>query len=121
MTNNKSPKILKNFLCNKCDYKCSNKKDYNKHLTTAKHKRLTNPNEISLKIPLAYSCLCGKTYKHQSSLCNHKKKCSIINNNYITTQENLEDKPSFMDIITKNKEIMDALVLQMLWFSKTNN
>ena len=109
MTNNKSPKILKNFLCNKCHYKCSNKKDYNKHLLTAKHKRLTNPNEISLKIPLAYSCLCGKTYKHQSSLCNHKKTCPHMNNS-IVVQENQDEKPSVMEIITQNKELMNLLI-----------
>jgi len=87
---------------------------------TAKHKRLTNANEISLKIPLAYSCLCGKTYKHQSSLSKHKKTCLHMNNSN-AIQENLEEKPSFMDIITQNKEIMDALVLQNELLMKKND
>jgi len=113
MTNNKSQKIPKIFSCNKCNYKCNSKKDYNKHLMTLKHKLLTNANEKSHKIPTAYSCICGKTYKHQSSLCKHKKNCSLNNNNNsIVTQENPEEKISLMDIITQNKEIMDALVLQ---------
>ena len=120
MTNKKSQKILKIFSCKKCDYKCSNKKDYNKHLMTEKHTRLTNANEISLKIPLAYSCLCGKTYKHQSSLSKHKKTCLHMNNSN-AIQENLEEKPSFMDIITQNKEIMDALVLQNELLMKKND
>jgi hypothetical protein len=36
-------------------------------------------------------------------------------------QENLEEKPSIMDIITQNKEIMDALVLQNEQLMKKNN
>ena len=37
---------LKNakYLCEKCDFKCSNKYDYNKHLMTLKHKNKENPN-----------------------------------------------------------------------------
>ena len=38
----KSEKIRKIFHCKYCDYTTSDKKDYNKHLLTAKHKRLTN-------------------------------------------------------------------------------
>ena len=37
----------------------------------------------------------------------HKKTCS-----HTSIVENQEEKPSMMDIITQNKEIMDLLVLQ---------
>ena len=124
MINNKSPKIAKEFLCEKCNYICCKQSDFNKHLLTAKHKRIINDNKMSQKIAIAYSCLCGKTYKFASGLSRHKQKCSTINNNnnnYITTQENLEEKPSIMDIITQNKEIMDVLVLQNEQLMKKNN
>ena len=123
MINNKSPKIAKEFLCEKCNYICCKQSDFNKHLLTAKHKRIINDNKMSQKIAIAYSCLCGKTYKVASGLSRHKQKCSTINNNnnnYITTQENLEEKPSFMDIITQNKEIMNDLVLQNEQLMKQN-
>ena len=38
MLTKKSPKIPKNYLCDCCDYITNNKKDYTKHLLTAKHK-----------------------------------------------------------------------------------
>jgi hypothetical protein len=88
---------------------------------TAKHKRLTNTNKKMPKNATPYSCLCGKTYKHQSSLIKHKKSCPHMINS-IVIQENLEEKqPSIMDIITQNKEIMDALVLQNEQLMKKNN
>jgi hypothetical protein len=123
MINNKSPKIAKNFVCKSCNYKCSKQSDFNKHLITAKHNKIINDNIMSQKIAFAHSCLCGKTYKFASGLSRHKQKCyTINNNNSINTQENLEEKqPSIMDIITQNKEIMDALVLQNEQLMKKNN
>ena len=37
------------YICNVCDYKCCKQSEYNKHLSTAKHKNLTNPNKKSPK------------------------------------------------------------------------
>jgi hypothetical protein len=74
-TNIKIPKNPKLLYCEACDYKTVSKKDFNKHLETLKHINLTNPNlEIQTKY---YTCNCGKEYKHSSSLCDHKKNCSI--------------------------------------------
>jgi len=109
MPNQKSPKIPKFFSCKSCDYECSNKKDYNKHLLTAKHKIRTNTNNKSPKIPIAYTCDCGKNYKHKSSLCNHKKKCSNNNNNAMVCIET-EARPSILDLISQNKELMNLLI-----------
>ena len=76
MVTKKPPKTPKEFECKFCDFKCSNKKDYNRHLLTRKHKILTDPNK---KMPddntVLYSCICGKKYKHRQSLNNHKQKC----------------------------------------------
>jgi hypothetical protein len=115
----KPPKTPKTHLCINCNFECVNKKDYNRHLMTAKHKGLTkglsNTNEENPKNPSTYNCECGKTYKHLSSLYKHKKNCSLICKSIVVTQaseEKPEEKPSMMDIIMHNKEIMDMLVLQ---------
>jgi len=76
------PKTYK-FNCDKCAFITSNKKDYNRHLITAKHKTTTNDMEISnlpLKNPLCEIsvCYCGKEYKYHSGLWRHKQKCSIL-------------------------------------------
>ena len=76
------------YLCEDCSFKCSNKKDYNRHLLTAKHKNRTIRTEKYPKKPLVYDCKCGKSYKSRSSLWYHKKKC-IHNNNSILTLEDL--------------------------------
>ena len=107
----KSQKIPKKFYCKSCYYKCSNKKDFNKHLLTAKHYYNTNNDAKIPKNPHIYSCECGKIYKYRQGLYSHKKKCSLINNTVIV-QENLEEKPSIMDIISQNKDIVDLLILQ---------
>jgi hypothetical protein len=73
METKNSPKVANKFYCEKCDYGCYNKSDYNKHLSTRKHIILINPNKNSPKVANIYECICGKIYKHASSLCGHKK------------------------------------------------
>ena len=51
MANKNPQKIPKKFFCEICDYHTSNKKDFTKHLLTAKHSRLTNANQKSPKNP----------------------------------------------------------------------
>ena len=115
-------KNLYKFICEKCNFKCNKKGDYNRHINTAKHKSELLEIKKTSKNITPYSCICGKTYKVHSGLYKHKQKCFTINNNSINTQENLEEKqPSIMDIITQNKEIMDALVLQNEQLMKKNN
>ena len=42
MLTEKSPKLAKNFHCEKCDYSCSKESDFNKHLATRKHNKAYN-------------------------------------------------------------------------------
>ena len=58
-------KVVKKYVCAICNYSTLKKVDYNKHMLTLKHK-----NNIM------FVCDCGKSYKHHSSLCYHKKKCA---------------------------------------------
>ena len=60
------------FICEACDFSTNNKKDYTLHTKTTKHD--INTSEASDTL----TCACGKTYKHKSSLCNHKKKCKFL-------------------------------------------
>jgi len=70
-TTNDSSKFSAKFACEKCDYKCSRKGDYNKHLRSVKHNTTNTTN-----IQHSYSCDCGKIYNHRASLYNHKKSCT---------------------------------------------
>ena len=64
--------VAKNFYCEKCDYKCCRKGDYNKHLRSVKH-NTTNTTHIQHR---DHSCECRKIYNHRASLYNHKKSCT---------------------------------------------
>ena len=73
-------KIPKKNICEFCHYRTSNKKDYNKHLTTLKHINTINTitnNNLSPLVDKEYICECGKKYKHNASLFNHQKKCIV--------------------------------------------
>ena len=112
---NKVRKSAENMYCEKCNFNCCKQSNYNIHLLTAKHKKVTNamPNgdEKMRKTATTHDCICGKSYAHRQGLNRHKNKCSLITNSKVIT-ENPEEKPSLMDIIMQNKEIMDMLVLQ---------
>ena len=61
MTKNFTPKNAKNFHCIFCDFICSKKSDYYRHINTAKHKIRTNTNDFTPKNAAAfYVCDCGK-------------------------------------------------------------
>ena len=69
----KNPKKpINKYECKKCHFSLVNKKDYNRHLTTRKHQRITNDN----KKPNYSKCECGKVYKFRSGLSKHKKTCN---------------------------------------------
>jgi len=102
--NEKIPKNPQKYSCHVCYYSCCNKKDYEKHLLTRKHKNNENSNVFSIisndflpKIPKAFTCDgCQKSYKDNSGLWRHKKKCGA------STEKDLEKpEPKENDIISK--------------------
>ena len=99
---------LKKFNCKNCDYNTCNKKDFNKHLITIKHINTINYNSSSSLIDKEYICGCGKIYKYNSSLFNHKKNCSYNN----LSQANILEESS------TEMKILSNLVLEVI---KNNN
>ena len=110
----KSPKISYKFICNICDYKCSKNSEYKKHLSTAKHKNLTNPNK---KSPLIYHCNCGKIYKHRSTLSAHKRVCNespMMDEPSELHHQNepISTKHEIVELIIQNQEFKELMVEQ---------
>ena len=62
------------YHCTTCDYKCSWKSDYNKHIQSVKHNRLIEILRQKSQNRL-FKCVCGKEYKQSPSLTRHKRKC----------------------------------------------
>ena len=109
----KTSKNIKQFECSFCDFKCSKKGDYNRHLSTPKHKWNTNGTKNTSKNITRYSCLCGKTYKVASGLWKHKKKCAQINNTIIVTKDiETNNSSAILYLIAQNKELMNLLVVK---------
>lgn len=73
-----APKTI--FVCEVCAYNTNRKSQYDRHILSLKHNRLTNTDFFSSKCsaPLEFKCICGKNYKHKQSLYNHKKKCEFL-------------------------------------------
>ena len=86
------PKNAEKYFCELCNFKCSKKSNFDKHLLTAKHKILTNPNEKMPKNAASFMCSCGKEYKHKSTLSKHRKNCEKINNFFSEKKEKSEKK-----------------------------
>ena len=85
----KGAKNAEEFKCSLCDFICSKKSNYDKHLLTRKHKN--NDAELLLddaKKCLKYKCDCGKEYTYRQGLYIHKKKCQYLSsiNNIIVEQ-----------------------------------
>ena len=64
---------LKMFFCKKCNYTCYHKGDWNKHVRTEKHNKISMDNNHLTQ----YICMCGKRYTFCSGLSKHKKKCAF--------------------------------------------
>lgn len=72
----KGAKNAAKYICKKCNFECSKKSNYEKHIMTAKHKSEKVGNDVSV-----YQCeACEKQFKTNSGLWKHKKKCIVVQN-----------------------------------------
>jgi len=105
----KSPKISKEFRCAFCDYVCCKQSEFNRHVSTLKHKNLQKPNFIQ-QYDKKYDCICGKAYSHSSTLYAHRKKCIVIH------KEPVMDETINDELLEKEKQQKntDALIQYLM-------
>ena len=84
MDNRKTPKNAKKFICEKCNFVCSKKSDYERHLFTAKHKRIIMDNIIDAKKEKYFECKCGKAF------CGQHKHPEVHNCSYDHKNDGLQ-------------------------------
>ena len=99
----KTPKTLNEYVCECCDFKCRNKKDYNRHLSTRKHKMIIEDKKVS-PLDNQWICECGSSYKFSSGLSRHKKKCTFIIEAKENSKDNSKENKLQSDEINELKE-----------------
>ena len=114
-------KNVKNFNCYDCDFVCYKQSNYDKHLLTLKHKKMTSGGQMddALSQHHSYFCVCGNQYKHRQGLWKHKKLC--VNNK---PNENIFENEQFennithitpeliIEIIKQNQEFKEIIIEQ---------
>jgi len=138
MTNKKMPKNAEKFICEKCNFTCCKKSNWDTHILTAKHKIRSNTNEIPKKMPKNYECICGRQYTHASSLWNHKRVCNEhkknaddVVDNKVSTEEPqivsimetlIKENQDFKKLlIEQNSQIMEVAKNSQVVNNTTNN
>ncbi len=112
-----SPKITQNYFCNKCDYKCSRYSEWERHISTRKHKMEVNLKNMEGNKITEFKCLtCKKTYKTHSGLWKHKQKC---NNNEIQENQLINYNNEKIEEINNDITVTDAKM--MFELLKQNN
>ena len=104
------PKNAEIFLCNKCNFKCSKKSNYEQHLLTRKHNMELNGNDWKSKNAVCENC--EKTFKTASGLWKHQQKCT---NKQMVRQHDPEPDISKRDILTileQNQEFKQLMLDQ---------
>ena len=105
-----NPPKIPSFFCEICKTTPGNKKDYNKHLLTAKHKKnesLTKSGISLTENPLIeenhdHECsYCNKVYKSRVGLWYHKKKC-----NYETCLVIKEENIKIVDVMAEQNQLL---------------
>jgi hypothetical protein len=117
------PQKIPKYKCEYCDITTNNKKDYDKHIMTSKHKIKSVVNTLLTKSPNIsqtqqndFICdLCGKNYKSRVGLWKHKKVCILENKSQSTNVANkTTNKVNQPTNVVTNCIITTDIVLELI-------
>jgi hypothetical protein len=100
------------YECINCDFICSKKGDFNRHISTQKHLRLQNTTNFTSH---HFTCEnCNKVYKHHSSLWKHSKTCIQVQTQTQTNHPNTTNHTPelIVELVKQNQEFKQMLVEQ---------
>ena len=108
------------FYCKICDYQCSRRTDYEKHLITRKHEMKQNETKKSSKVVTPFMCLkCNKVMKSRTSYWRHTKTCCGENEvicetttSEVEESSDTKDKDVIMLLLKQNQEFKELIVSQ---------
>lgn len=113
------PKNAKQMICEKCDFICSKKSDWERHISTYKH-NVNHSSTVEHKIrQTEFVCKkCAKTYNARNSLWYHEKKCNYSKDEPRIEHATVEqhDTPDLYAIINllikENQETRNLVITQ---------
>ena len=106
-----SKKVALKYYCEKCDYGSSRKCNFIKHLSTTKHKMITNDNKMITKS--SFDCVCGKSYKYSSGLSRHLKVCTYtVEKCPPVTESTLSKDDLIAELLKENNELLKKQIAQ---------
>lgn len=113
-------KNIKIFSCEKCDFRCSKRGDFNRHLSTDKHRRKQMETNLTSITSHELSCECGREYKNRTGLWKHRKKCPFLNPPEQSSQQLPESTHTEMmkTFIKENREMMVSMMQTMVTANK---
>ena len=118
MLTEKVPKSSKKFICNKCNYNTVRESQFERHLLTAKHQKLTKLTEKVPKSSKTFVCeYCEKQYKSRVGLWKHKQLCSELPPEYPNVIDNkvhtqTHDTDTIIELIKQNQEFKELILEQ---------
>ena len=121
------PQNSPKYCCDICNIKTNNKKDYEKHILSAKHSKLTNVNKELTDLPqkeiklVNFRCAnCNKNYKSRVGLWKHKQQCSKIENNEDKSDE-IQELKEFMKYLMQENSEMKNMMMKVIENGTNNN
>ena len=108
MTTDFTQKYAKKYCCKCCDFNASKKNDYDRHLSTQKHKNNISTTDDNEKHAKKHTCnYCEKEYNDRAGLWRHKQKCQEIICDI--QQDDSSDKDLIMMLIKQNSELLEVI------------
>jgi hypothetical protein len=115
MKQNETKKTQKNGIlreCVYCDFKCSKKCDWDRHILTLKHKmKQSETNETIFAPKSANKCICcGIIFNSRTTLWRHKKTCKSLTNEITENCDATSDKKLIMELLKSNNELQKQII-----------
>jgi hypothetical protein len=110
-----------------CEYSTSRFSQYERHLSTDKHKNNEKSTVVNTQSSetTTYNCECGKVYKERTGLWKHKQKCNYIDSTHnetsISSNTELLNEKMILFLINENQELKKMMIEQAKETSQFQN
>lgn len=108
----KVPKSSENFHCELCDYSSSRFSQFQRHLSTQKHKKCeneTNMKQNETKKDEKFQCECGIICNSRTTLWRHKQKCKQNDEDEKNNELGLTDKEIISALLQQNEKLFKII------------